>query len=193
MTREARLEDAGSGLVPVEDGWFVVSVRDAAWLANDCFGHRCVFEADVPVVRHRPELEPRRFPQIGVNLAVLEPGKPSGLYHAETDQEAFLVLSGECDLVVEGEERHLRAWDFFHCPAGTAHVFVGAGDDACVVLMLGARSDGRRTSYPVDPAALRRGAGVATATDAPREAYARLPHWRPGGLEADRRLPWYRP
>ena len=30
------------------------------------------------------------------------------------------VVSGEAALVVEGEERHLRAWDFVHCPPGTS-------------------------------------------------------------------------
>jgi uncharacterized cupin superfamily protein len=190
VTHRARLEDTGSGLAPVEDGWFVVSVRDAAWLQNDAFGHRCVFEADVPVLRQRPDLEPHRFTQVGVTLTVLEPGTPSGLYHAETDQEAFLVLAGACDLVVEGEERRLRAWDFFHCPAGTAHVFVGTGDAPCVLLMLGARSDGHRTTYPVEPAARHRGAGVDTETDSPRAAYAGRPHWQPGRIEAARGLPW---
>jgi hypothetical protein len=42
----------------------------------------------------------------------LEPGQPNALYHAESEQEAFLVLSWECRLLVEGEERLLRnlAW-----------------------------------------------------------------------------------
>lgn len=193
MTREARLEDVGSGLAPVEEGWFVVSVRDAAWLENDAFGHRCVFEADVPVLRRRPDLEPHRFASVGVTLAVLEPGRPSGLYHAETADEGFLVLSGACDLVVDGAERRLRPWDYFHCPAGTAHVLVGAGDGPCAVLMLGRRTADRRTTYPVEPAAERRNAGVAVETDAPREAYAGLPHWQPAALEPGRGLPWQVP
>jgi uncharacterized cupin superfamily protein len=79
------------------------------------------------------------FPQLGINLRVLEPGQPSNLYHSENQQEAFLVLSGECRLLVEGEERLLRPWDFFHSPAGTEHILVGAGDGPCVIL------DGRRT------------------------------------------------
>jgi uncharacterized cupin superfamily protein len=189
VTPEAPLEDVGSGLAPVDDGWFVVSVRDAAWVGNDAFGHRCGFESDVPTLRRRPDLEPRRFPQVGVTLAVLEPGKPSGLYHAESDQEDFLVLAGACDLVVEGRERRLRAWDFFHCPPGTAHVFVGAGAGPCVLVMLGARSGEHRTTYPVEPAARRRGAGVERATDSPHEAYAGKPHWQPARPPHDR-LPW---
>jgi hypothetical protein len=84
MTEEARLEPVGSGLAPVTDGWFVVNVREAAWLKNDAFGHRCVFEADVPILRRRPDLDPRKFGQVGVTLAVIESGQPSGLYHAET-------------------------------------------------------------------------------------------------------------
>src|SRR4051812_10387679 len=110
MAEEAPLVHAQSGLVPAGDGWFVVNVRDAAWLLNDAFGARCVFEADVPVVRGS-DLDVHRFPQLGITLAVLEPGRPSGLYHAESSQEDFLVLAGECVAVVEGEERSLRTWD----------------------------------------------------------------------------------
>ena len=71
------------------DGWFVVNVSDAAWIVNDAFGARCVFEADVPVVRHRMKLEPVRFPELGIKLAVLEPGQPSGLYHSDSAREAY--------------------------------------------------------------------------------------------------------
>src|SRR5438132_14183284 len=103
LVEEARLEKAHSGLTPATDGWFVVNVGEAAWLTNEAFGGRCVFEADVPVVRNRPELRALRFADLGVTLAVLEPGKPSGLYHAESNQENFLVPAGECVLLVHGE------------------------------------------------------------------------------------------
>jgi uncharacterized cupin superfamily protein len=172
---EARLQDVGSGLAPAGEGWFVVNVRDAAWLVNDAFGARCRFEADVPVVRGT-ELEPLRFPELGITLAVLEPGKPSTLYHAETAQEDFLVLSGECTAVVEGIERRLRAWDFVHCPPGTEHGFVGAGDGPCVLLMLGTRPPGRTVRYPPSELA----PSVERETDSPREAYAAYPHWQRG-------------
>ena len=36
---------------------------------------------------------------------MLDPGEPMAMYHWETDQEDFLVLSGEPLLIVEGEER----------------------------------------------------------------------------------------
>ena len=130
---EARLEDAGSGLAPVTEGWFVVNVRDAEWFTSETRGAACWFAneyGDSPV----------EFPQFGINVTVLEPGQ-SGVYHAEANQEAFLVLAGECRLLVEGEERRLRAWDFFHSPPWTEHAFVGAGDGPCVVL-------GRRTRKP---------------------------------------------
>ena len=116
---EARLDDTGSGLAPSTEGWFVVNVRDAEWKEHDVFGSGCVFESDK-----------NWFPQLGIDISVLEPGKPNCLYHSESLQEAFLVLSGECRLLVNGEERLLGPWDFFHCPAGVEHVFVGAGDVA---------------------------------------------------------------
>jgi len=105
---EARLEDVGSGLAPVSPGWFVVNVAEAAWLRNDAFGGRCVFESNGRVLSQRPELEPQQFEQVGFTLAVLEPGKPTGMYHAESSQEDFLVLAGTCLLLVEEEERELR-------------------------------------------------------------------------------------
>jgi uncharacterized cupin superfamily protein len=177
--REARLERAESGLVPVTDGWFVLNVRDAAWLSNEAFGRRAVFEGSGPALRGRPDLEGHRFDQIGIKLAFLSPGKPSGLYHADSRQEDFLVLSGECMAIVQEEERRLRAWDFLHCPPGTQHVFVGIGEKQCVILMVGARTGERKVLYPRSEAALAYGAGVETETSSADEAYGPFPHWHP--------------
>ena len=115
--------------------------------------------------------------QFGINLSVLRPGEPMSMYHWEADQEDFLVLAGEALLIVEGEERPLRQWDFVHCPPGTKHVIVGAGDAPCVVLAVGARD--RSTGpdwggYTVDEAALRHGAGVEQETTDQHQAYARF-------------------
>jgi len=171
---EAELTQIESGLAPAGEGWFVVSARDAAWLANDAFGSRCVFEASARVM---PD-DPHPFAEIGINLDVIMPGQPSGLYHSETAQEDFLVLHGECVLRIEGEERPLRAWDFVHCPAGTAHTFVGAGDGPCVIFMVGARTPDKGLYYPdID-------------THSAREAYAPFPSWRPARTDAWSDLPW---
>ena len=179
MVAEARLAEYGSGLAPATDGWFVVNARDAMWLAHDVFGASSVFES--------PDAE---FADLGVRLAVLEPGQPNGLYHGEETQEGFLVLHGECLLLVEGEERPLRAWDFFHCPNGTEHILVGAGDGPCVLLMTGNRKPGRPIHYPVSELALRHRAGVEVATASPPDAYAGYPDERierPAYWDA---LPW---
>ena len=190
MIEEAPLEEVGSGLAPVGDGWFVVNAGDAAWVRNDAFGNRCTFESSPRVLMERPGLEPRMFAEVGYTLAVLEPGKPSGLYHAESLQEDFLVLSGECLLLIEGEERMLSAWDFVHCPAGTNHIFIGAGDGPCVLFMTGARHAERTIVYPRSDLALAHGAGVETETSAPREAYDPLPPWRLGRPDTWHMLPW---
>jgi uncharacterized cupin superfamily protein len=190
MADEARLEDVGSGLAPVSDGWFVVNVREAAWLTNEAFGARCGFEGGMPALRNRPDLPAHRFADLGLNLQVLQPGQPSGLYHAETNQEAFLVLAGECTLLVDGEERTLRAWDFFHCPPGTEHAFVGAGEDPCIVFMIGGRTREKDTVYPRSELALSRGAGADSETHSPAEAYADYPHWQPARPAGWNRLPW---
>ena len=162
---EAPLQDSGSGLAPAGDGWFVVNVRDAEWLTSENgdlqpSGSECGFES-----------REFWFRQLGFRLHVLPPGQPNGLYHSESAQEAFLVLSGECTLLVEGEERTLRQWDFFHSPAGTEHIFVGAGDAPCVIVMAGARSEDMTLNYPVSELAARYGAGVEEQTSDPDEAY----------------------
>jgi uncharacterized cupin superfamily protein len=187
---EARLEEVGSGLAPVSPGWFVVNVAEAAWLRNDAFGGRCVVESSPRVLAERPDAEPQPFEQLGFTLAVLEPGKPSGMYHAESSQEDFLVLAGECLLLIEEQERPLRAWDFVHCPPGTRHSFVGTGEEPCVIFMAGARSDDGTIVYPVSETALARGAGVETETAAPSEAYSPFPHWRIGRPDGWPDLPW---
>jgi uncharacterized cupin superfamily protein len=187
---EARLVRLDNGLAPLEGGWFVVDVRDAAWIENPAFGSACLFEADPRVLRARPELEPRSFPDLGVNLRVIQPGQSVGLYHSERNQEDFLVLAGKCVLVIEEQERRLRAWDFVHCPAGTRHAFVGAGDGPCVLFGAGSRAGEKSLLYPRSNAALRLGAGVEQETDSPHEAYAPYPHWQPAGAPEAHRLAW---
>jgi uncharacterized cupin superfamily protein len=149
-----------------------------------------VFESNRRVLAERPDLEPQQFDQLGFTLAVLEPGKPSGMYHAESSQEDFLVLAGECLLLIEEEERPLRAWDFVHCPPGTRHTFVGTGDGPCVIFMTGARREGDTIIYPVYETARAHDAGVEDQTLSPAEAYARFPHWRLGCPGAWEELPW---
>jgi quercetin dioxygenase-like cupin family protein len=178
---EARLTDSGSGLAPATEGWFVVNVRDAEWWFADSRGARCSFESEYG----EPQVE---FEQLGINLTVLEPGQ-AGMYHAEANQEAFLVLAGECTLLVEGEERRLRAWDLFHSPPWTEHAFVGAGDGPCVILMTGARSS-PEVRYPVTELAARYGASVAEATSDPAKAYANVEWFRRERPPSWDSLPW---
>jgi uncharacterized cupin superfamily protein len=161
--KEAALDRTDAGLVPDGEGWFVVNARDARWGHVDGGGSYVVFESDEA-----------RFAQYGINIHVLHPGEPNGMYHGEEGQEDFLVLSGECVLIVEGEERRLRQWDFVHCPPWTEHVFVGAGAGPCAILMVGARG-GSAIRYPVNELALKHRAGVERETDSGREAYANTP------------------
>jgi uncharacterized cupin superfamily protein len=161
---EAGLTETDGGLEPDGEGWFVVNARDACWWRNDAFGSAVGFESD-----------DCRFRQFGINIQVLQPGQPNCMYHRESLQEDFLVLAGECLLLVEGEERRLRAWDFVHSPPGTDHVFVGAGDGPCAILMVGARSDAEELFYPMSELAMRHGAGVEEDTPEPRVAYAPYP------------------
>lgn len=182
MIEEARLEQTEGGLQPVTPGWFVVNVRDSAWIRNDAFGAGTVFEG-------RVEGKEAFFSEYGINIQVVWPGQPNCMYHSEEAQESILVLSGECLLLVEGQERPLQAWDFVHLPPGTRHVVVGAGDGPCAFLMVGTRKEVEEILYPADPVAQKHNAGVDVETPDPREAYASSPRTRPEPLE-DAGLPW---
>jgi uncharacterized cupin superfamily protein len=170
MVPEAPLERTDAGLVAKGDGWFILNARDSRWYHADGRAAFCDFEGDA------------EFSQLGINVTVLGPGQPMAMYHWEADQEDFLVLDGEALLIVEGEERALRPWDFVHCPAETKHVIVGAGDGNCVLLAVGARnrSSGREWGgYTVDDTAIRHGAGVEEETTDPDQAYASVEHRKP--------------
>jgi mannose-6-phosphate isomerase-like protein (cupin superfamily) len=166
VPEEATLRETKYGLVYDGRGWFVVNAREARWSEWERLGVYCNFEGK------------QRFLQLGINVSVLQPGESLGRYHAENAQEDFLVLAGECLLIVEDEERELRTWDFVHCPPGTPHIIVGAGDGPSVVLAVGAR--GRRLGrrglvYRVSEVAAKHGVSVAAETTSPGEAYADLP------------------
>jgi len=174
---EAPLEQTEHGLVPAGKGWLVLNARDARWIdRGEGRGASCSFETY--------EVDEADFWKLGFNLRCLEPGEPMAMYHYENDEEAFLVLSGEALLIVEGEERPLRQWDLFHCPAGTNHVIVGYGDRPCVIVGAGTRvnmggPDSNWGAYTVDEAAQRHDAGVEQETADAEVAYARSPKGEP--------------
>ena len=162
MVPEAPMKDGPDGKKPDGEGWYVLNAREAEWIHNEKFGAGVTFEG-----------EPG-FPHYGINIQVMWPGQPNCYYHAEEGQEDFLVVSGECILLVEGEERPLKAWDFVHCPRWTEHVFVGAGNGPCAILAVGSRTDGG-VVYPVSDVALKHRAGVEEESTSGTEAYAGLP------------------
>ena len=170
-----------NGLVVDGEGWFIVNARESRWGNEGPLGSYCTFEGK------------RRFPQLGINISVLEPGEAMGMYHRENAQEGFLVVAGECLLIVEGQERQLRAWDFFHCPGGTEHIIAATGEEAAIVVAVGARGRGIGGGivYLVSEIAARHAASVERETTSSAEAYekarANLPRskfvkYRPGWL-----------
>jgi uncharacterized cupin superfamily protein len=176
MVREAAIETTDDGLAPTGEGWFVVNAREGRWRKRPGRGH------SLPLTGWTDEECERLFPQLGVNLIVLEPGEPIGMYHWEADAEGFLVLAGEALLIVEGQERPLRQWDFVHTPPRTNHMIVGAGEGPCAILAMGSREYMARPewgAYTVDEAALRHGVGVEQETSDPAVAYARYPESAP--------------
>jgi quercetin dioxygenase-like cupin family protein len=164
MTDKARMEPTETGLVPADDGWFIANVAELGWETVPGGGAWCGFGSP-----NAPS------PVLGIGVHVLWPGDTPGYYHAESNQEGFLVLSGECIAVVEGEEHRMRAWDYLHCPPGTAHITVGVGDEPCALLMVGTRSPDPTIRYLVEPAAAKYGAAVDTESNSPREVYKDRP------------------
>jgi uncharacterized cupin superfamily protein len=166
---EAKVEQTEHGVVPKDEGWYVVNARDGRWFDRGPRGAVCVLVEDESA-------------QVGVNLFVLGPAEPMSMYHWEADQEDFLVIAGEALLIVNGEERPLRAWDFFHCPPQVAHTIVGAGSGPAVILAIGARAHQEGDDwggYPLNEVAAGHDAAAEEETNDPRVAYARFPAREP--------------
>jgi uncharacterized cupin superfamily protein len=168
---EAELRDSGAGLAPVSDGWFVMNARDARWFYRRGRGD------SLPLTGHDEFEAVTYFPMLGMSIQVLPPGEPNSTYHWETEQEDFLVLAGAAILIVEGQERLLKQWDFVHCPPKTRHAFVGAGDGPCVLLAASSRQfqkDGPWGFYCADEVAERHNASSPEDTQDTGIAYARF-------------------
>ena len=149
------------GLVPEGEGWYVLNAREAAWLGIEELSTFCHFEGDF------------RWRQLGLNVCVVEPGHPNCMYHDEPNQEGYLILSGAAIVIVEGQERRLRAWDYVHLPPWTEHVLVGTGEEPCVFVAVGARrADGG--AYRANPVAQKHGAAVDEDTPDTAAAHARF-------------------
>jgi len=142
--------------------WWVRNVRDMQWRANE-LGSTVDFDYDAD-----------HFEEFGINLTVLEPGQSMTMYHRERYQEGFLLLRGECLLIVEGQEVPMKQWDYFHCPPDVPHAIVGAGGATCLVLAVGNRVGPDIILYPRDETALKHGAGVEQDTPSPKKAYAKF-------------------
>jgi uncharacterized cupin superfamily protein len=171
---EASLKQTSEGLVPEGEGWFIVNVADARGMRQDHFGQAVRFEGD------------EEFPGVGINVRVLQPGQPNCYYHREGQPEAFLVLDGECIAIVEEQERPMRKGDFLYAPPGVAHVFVGAGEGPCAIMMVGARAEPDEVQYPVSEVAARYGASVEEETTRGEVAYGAEQPPEPARIP----LPW---
>jgi uncharacterized cupin superfamily protein len=156
------------------DPWFVRNLRDMVWWQRGSGGWVAEFvDGDQAV---------------GVNLFVLQPGDKMAMYHWEADQEGFLVLSGEAILVIDGEERTIRQWDYVHCPPGVPHTRIGAGTGTCVILAVGARehqSGDGWGGYPYSELAMKHDASTEEETTDPEVAYARFPDREPADFSED--------
>jgi uncharacterized cupin superfamily protein len=178
---EAKLKQTEAGAVPASAGWFVMNARDARWF------HR-PGRNSLPLTGFDEFEAETYFPMLGMSIQVLEPGEANAIYHWETEQEDFLVLSGEVLLIVEGQERPLKQWDFVHCPPETRHVFVGAGEGPCVILAASSRQfqkDGPWGFYCADETAGRYNASSPEETQDGDVAYANVPDSKPARYRDD--------
>jgi uncharacterized cupin superfamily protein len=176
VVEEAELKQTDAGLVPASPGWFVLNARDARWFDKPGRGH------SLPLTGSDEYEAETFFPMLGIAIAVLEPGEPNATYHWETEQEDFVVLSGEALLIVEGQERRLKQWDFVHCPPEARHALVGAGDGPCVILAASSRQfqkDGPWGYYCAEETAARYNASSPEDTQDSELAYARFAPSRP--------------
>jgi len=147
--------------------WHIANARDVQWYDAGKGGFFADFQRS------------ESFPEFGFNIGMALPGQIGALYHREAHQECYFVLAGEGLLIVEGEERSLKRWDYFHCPAGVEHICVATGDGPFVLIAVGGRVGENDTTYPVDETAARYGASVERETKDPREAYASFPRPEP--------------
>ena len=149
--------------------WYVRNAREGQWWEKGPRGRvKDLVEDDAA--------------QVAVNLFVLDPGHRMAMYHWEADQEGFLVLSGEALLIVEDEERPLRQWDYFHCPAPVPHTIVGAGSGPCTILAVGAQEHQAGAGwggYPYSEVAMKHDASAEEETTSAKLAYARFPDSEP--------------
>jgi quercetin dioxygenase-like cupin family protein len=142
--------------------WSVRNVRDLTWTENAMGAYCDLLQGGDDAGE-----------EFALNLNVLGRGQPMAIYHHEPHQEGFLVLRGECELIVDGEARPLRQWDYVHTGPGVPHVIVGAGDEPALVLAVGGRVGGGSATYPPEPLAAHYGASTDETHDA-RAAYAQF-------------------
>jgi uncharacterized cupin superfamily protein len=143
--------------------WFKENLSDVTGVSHPKIGRAYLFGERVP-----REL----FRDYGINIRVLQPDQPASLYHSENAEETFLVLGGECRALIDGDWVELRQWDFVHCPPGTHHLFVGAGEGPSWVLMIGGRVHDDPPHFPVSEEAARYDASVERETSDPGDAWA---------------------
>ncbi len=165
MRERAKLEKTEDGIVPQDEGWHILNAAECRWYKSEKFGWASDFAGE------------KKWEHLGAHIHIVQPGQPACHYHSEGDQEDFFVLSGEGKVIIEEEEIPLKQWDFVHCPPGVRHVFVGAGDGPCVILMMGTRSKEEEILYPRSEAAAKHGASVKDDTPDPKVSYADCPPW----------------
>src|SRR3954470_12419281 len=176
MVQEASLKETDAGLVADSTGWVVMNARDARWFEKPGQGF------SVPLTGCDEYEAETFFPMLGMSIRVMQPGEPAGTYHWETEAEDFLVLHGEGLLIVEGQERQLKQWDFVHCPPETKHAFVGSGDGPFVLLCASSRQfqkDGPWGFYCADDVARTYNASAPEDTQDGALADARFPPSQP--------------
>jgi uncharacterized cupin superfamily protein len=84
----------------------------------------------------------------GMNQIVLRPGQRGRIHRHQRQEEVYLVLEGELDLVVEGEESRLGIGELVRVAPGVRRQLVNRGPGRLVLLALG--GDGEHAGRDAD-------------------------------------------
>jgi hypothetical protein len=131
MVPESQLEKTEHGLVSKGEGWFVLNKRDAVWRHVDGRGASASL---APISKASGNSSSSASIR-----SCSGSGRTDGHVPLEGRSGGLPRGVGEAVLIIEGEERQLRAWDFVHCPPNTKRVIGGAGSGPCFVIAVGAR------------------------------------------------------
>jgi uncharacterized cupin superfamily protein len=139
---EDELERASDNLLPAAwPGEFRAAGTPPRILRRSDFKWKTDYYPDAPedtIGQSAPLTHPLGVTQFGADMHRLEPGERNCRSHAELhEQEAFFVVSGCCQIEVEGQVYNLETGDLCVTWPGEAHFLFNLGGEPCEILCFG--------------------------------------------------------